>query len=43
MADCPVKCPVKSPCVKGILALGLLVAVLCFVKKKVCCKGKACA
>jgi hypothetical protein len=39
MADCPVKCSVKSPCVKGILALGLVAAVIFFFKKKGCRKG----
>ncbi|GAA4496365.1 hypothetical protein GCM10023158_17450 [Gluconacetobacter tumulicola] len=36
MAECPTKCKIKSPCVKGILAVGL-VAALAFVVKKVFC------
>ncbi|CEF53485.1 hypothetical protein predicted by Glimmer/Critica [Acetobacter ghanensis] len=36
MANCPVKCP-KSPCARGILALGLIAAVVYFFRKKKCC------
>ncbi|ACI50969.1 conserved hypothetical protein [Gluconacetobacter diazotrophicus PA1 5] len=41
MANCPAKCSVKSPCVKGMLALGLVAAVIFFFKKKSCCKAGA--
>ncbi|MBS0965078.1 hypothetical protein [Acetobacter okinawensis] len=30
------KCP-KSPCARGILALGLIAAVVYFIRKKKCC------
>lgn len=36
MAECPTNCKIKSPCVKGLLAVGL-VAALAFVVKKVFC------
>ncbi|MBB6457084.1 hypothetical protein HNR55_001672 [Acetobacter lovaniensis] len=30
------KCP-KSPCARGILALGLIAVVVYFIRKKKCC------
>lgn len=39
MAECPTKCKIKSPCVKGILALGLVAAVAFVVKKVFCNKN----
>jgi hypothetical protein len=36
MEKCPVKCP-KSPCVRGLLLVGLIATAFYFFRKKKCC------
>jgi|LAHS01.1.fsa_nt_gb hypothetical protein len=36
MANCLTKCP-KSPCVRGLLLVGLIASAFYFFRKKKCC------
>ena len=39
MSECTTKCPSKSPCLKGILALGAIAGLVFFFVRKKKCNG----